>query len=182
MITKDPDYYYHKYYYNPIHELTSMAKPIIDQPKVNDTKYNEIQDSGAVRESLGQHYTRHIPLEALCAAAASFEYGSKKYCDRNWEKGLPWQQMIDSLKRHIEDFERGHDRDDGENGSGLHQVCMITACAMMLATSVIRNIGVDDRLIKVNENALTAKQCTQWIQSELERSNISDFERDNNGN
>ena len=65
-------------------------------------KYNA-SETGAIREGLGIPYTRHVPLEAIAAAAASLEYGAKKYADRNWEKGLPWQQMIDSLKRHIED-------------------------------------------------------------------------------
>lgn len=125
-------------------------------------------ETGAVRESLGIPYTRHIPLEAIAAAAASLEYGAKKYADRNWEKGLPWQQMIDSLKRHVEDFERGRDYDDGEDGSDLHQVCMIMASAMMLTASVVRGIGVDDRLPMVSENAYTAKQCAKFIKSQLE--------------
>lgn len=125
-------------------------------------------ETGAVRESLGATYTRHIPLEAIAAAAASFEYGAKKYSDRNWEKGLPWQQMIDSLKRHVEDFERRRDYDDSEDGSDLHQVCMIMASAMMLTASVIREIGTDDRIIGVDDNAYTAKECTKWIQNQLE--------------
>lgn len=129
--------------------------------------YNET-DTGAVREALGIPYTRHVPLEAVAAGAASLEYGANKYSDRNWEKGLPWQQMIDSLKRHIEDFERGHDYDNGEDGSDLHQVCMIMASAMMLSASVIRGIGVDDRLLATDENALSAKQCAKFIKGQLE--------------
>jgi hypothetical protein len=130
-------------------------------------KYNET-DTGAVREALGIPYTRHVPLEAVAAGAASLEYGAKKYSDRNWEKGLPWQQMIDSLKRHVEDFERRRDYDDGEDGSDLHQVCMIMASAMMLSSSVIRGIGVDDRLPAVDEHALSAKQCAKFIKGQLE--------------
>ncbi len=125
---------------------------------------------GGTREALGMPYTRHIPLEAIAAAAASLEYGAKKYADRNWEKGLPWQQMIDSLKRHVEDFERGRDYDDGPDGSDLHQVCMIMASAMMLSASVIREIGVDDRLPAVDEKALTAKECAKFIKGQLENS------------
>ena len=125
--------------------------------------------SGAVREGIGVPYTRHIPLEAIAAAAASFEYGASKYSDRNWEKGLPWQQMIDSLKRHIEDFERGRDYDDGVGGSGLPQVCMIMACAMMLTTSVVRGIGEDDRLPPVNSEAMTAKEAAKYIKHVLEQ-------------
>lgn len=130
---------------------------------------NPATKTGAVREALGIPYTRHIPLEAVAAAAASLEYGAKKYSDRNWEKGLPWQQMIDSLKRHIEDFERGRDYDDGEDGSDLHQVCMIMASAMILSASVIRGIGVDDRLPAVDEKAWTAKQCAKFIEGQLSR-------------
>ena len=138
-----------------------------DAKHPNTSQYNSTV-TGAVREGLGVPYTRHVPLEAVAAAAASFEYGAKKYADRNWEKGLPWQQMIDSLKRHVEDFERGRDYDDGEDGSDLHQVCMIMASAMMLTASVIRGIGDDDRLPAVDDKALTAKQCAKWTKGQLE--------------
>lgn len=119
------------------------------------------------REALGIPYTRYVPLEAMAAAAASFEYGAKKYGARNWENGLPWQQMIDSLKRHIEDFENGKDFDDGEKGSDLPQVCMIMASACMLTASVMRNIGEDDRLPPVSEEAMSAKECAEWIDRAL---------------
>lgn len=122
----------------------------------------------AVRETLGTTYTRHVPIEAIAAAAASFEYGAKKYSDRNWEKGLPWQQMIDSLKRHVEDFERRKDYDNGRTGSGLHQVCMIMASAMMLCSSVMRNIGEDNRLPKPDQFAFDGKDCMNYIQNQLE--------------
>jgi hypothetical protein len=125
--------------------------------------------TGAEREALGVPYFKQLPLESLAAGAAALEYGAYKYSDRNWEKGLPWQQMIDSLKRHIDDFERGHNYDDGSDGSGLHQVCMIMAGAMMLSTSVIRGIGEDDRMPAVSEQALTAKQCAKWIKDQLDR-------------
>lgn len=149
------------------------AKKANAKPSPNAPAY-KASETGAVREALGIPYTRHLPLEALAAAAASLEYGAKKYADRNWEKGLPWQQMIDSLKRHVEDFERGHNYDDGEDGSNLHQVCMIMASAMMLSASVIRNIGVDDRLPAVDHNAMTAKQCAKFIKEQLENSRLKD--------
>ena len=126
--------------------------------------------SGAQREALGVPYMKQIPLESLAAGATALEYGARKYSDRNWEKGLPWQQMIDSLKRHIDDFERGHDFDNGPDGSGLPHICMIMAGAMMLSTSVIRGIGEDDRMPRVSEDAFTAKDCAKWMQRELERS------------
>jgi hypothetical protein len=125
--------------------------------------------TGAMRAALGMNYFRQVPLEAIGAGAAALEYGAMKYENRNWEKGLPWQQMIDSLKRHVDDFERGHNFDDGEDGSGMHQVCMIMASAMMLSASVIRGIGEDDRLPPTADEALTAKEVTFWIKDQIER-------------
>ena len=128
-------------------------------------------ETGAMRECIGVPYFRQLPLEALAAGAAALEYGANKYDNRNWEKGLPWQQMIDSLKRHIEDFERGRENDDAEGGSGLPLVALIMSSAIMLSASVIRGIGQDDRLPPVDENAMTAKEAAKWIQTQLETAN-----------
>lgn len=125
--------------------------------------------SGAMRAALGVPYLKQVPLEAIGAGAAALEYGARKYDNRNWEKGLPWQQMIDSLKRHIDDFERRRDYDDGDDGSGMHQVCMIMASAMMLTASVVRGIGEDDRLPPVAPEALTAKEVGRWMNEQLAR-------------
>lgn len=131
------------------------------------TKFNA-SSTGAMREALGKQYMRQVPLEAIAAGAAALEYGAEKYANRNWEKGLPWQQMIDSLKRHVDDFERGTEFDDGFDGSGLPQVCLIMASAMMLCSSVIREIGEDDRLPPTSEEAFTPKECTNWMNVVLE--------------
>ena len=134
-----------------------------------DKRTYNASKSGAQREALGVPYMKQLPLEALAAGATALEYGARKYADRNWEKGLPWQQMIDSLKRHIDDFERGRDYDDGPDGSGLPHICMIMAGAMMLSASVIRKIGEDDRMPAVADEAFSAKDCAKWMQRELER-------------
>ena len=129
---------------------------------------NKVEHStGAKREALELPYMRQLPLEALIAAAVSFEYGAKKYSNRNWEKGLPWQQLIDSLKRHVDDFERGKNFDDGEDGSDLPQVCMIMTSAMMLATSYMRNIGEDNRLPPPEDSSdakTLAKEAQKWLE------------------
>lgn len=128
-------------------------------------------ETGAMREAIGVPYFRQLPLEALAAGAAALEYGANKYENRNWEKGLPYQQMIDSLKRHIEDFERGRNYDDAEGGSGLPHVALIMSSAMMLSASVIRGIGQDDRLPAVDDDAMTAKQAAKWIKQTLDDAN-----------
>lgn len=137
----------------------------------NESEQFPATNTGAVRESLGVPYLRHVPLEAIAAGAASLEYGANKYSARNWEKGLPWQQMIDSLKRHIDDFERGKNYDDDVGGSGLPQECMIMASAMMLCASIVRGIGEDNRLPEVSKEAFTAKECSKWIARQLNEAN-----------
>ena len=142
----------------------SKCGPKIDLESIGKFAASE---SGAEREALGVPYMKQLPLEVLAAGAAALEYGAQKYADRNWEKGLPWQQMIDSLKRHIDDFERGRDYDNGSDGSGMHHVCMIMAGAFMLSSSVIRGIGKDDRMPSVVGGAFTSKQSAKWIQEQL---------------
>lgn len=132
----------------------------------NSTKHSATE-TGAMREALASPYFRQAPLEAIAAGCASLEYGARKYADRNWEKGLPWQQMIDSLRRHLDDFERRHDIDDGPNGSNLPHICAIMANAMMLSASVIRGVGEDNRMVDVPDNALSAKDCAKWMEQVL---------------
>jgi len=37
--------------------------------------------------------------------------GAEKYADRNWERGMNWSTVLESLKRHISAFEKGDDYD-----------------------------------------------------------------------
>ena len=45
---------------------------------------------------------------------------------------------------------------------------MIMAGAMMLSTSVMRNIGTDDRLPVPLDNAFSPKDCSKWMKNALE--------------
>ena len=134
---------------------------------MDNTNKHAVFETGAMREALSSPYFRQAPLEAIAAGCASLEYGAQKYADRNWEKGLPWQQLIDSLRRHLDDFERRIDIDDGPNGSNLPHICAIMANAMMLSASVIRGVGEDNRLVDVPANALSAKDCAKWMEQVL---------------
>lgn len=124
----------------------------------------------AIRDSLELPYFRYMPTEAVAAACASFEYGAEKYSPINWQKGLPWQQIIDSLRRHLDDFEKGVDIDE----SGLPHICMIMSNAAMLATSYIRNIGEDNRIDSTDPELLrlSSKECAEWMKECLSHSKI----------
>lgn len=49
---------------------------------------------------------------AVRRIACHYEAGSKKYADRNWERGIPFSRYIDSAKRHIDEFIMGKENED----------------------------------------------------------------------
>ena len=89
----------------------------MENEKQKGLRYNQ----GKIRYSL-------IPKTALKELASVLTYGSDKYTvrdeqgkvitsgDNNWQKGLSWKSVLDSIHRHLESFEAGIDYD---NESGL---------------------------------------------------------------
>ncbi len=58
--------------------------------------------TGSVRDnSEGKGRCDLLPACALLRLAKHYEEGSKKYGDRNWEKGQPISVLIDSGMRHL---------------------------------------------------------------------------------
>jgi hypothetical protein len=83
---------------------------------------NKIDDKGE-RMSYGENMAVREPTEgkgrydlitpfAEDRLAKWYELGSKKYADRNWEKGMPYSRYIDSAKRHINKFIKGMEDED----------------------------------------------------------------------
>ena len=70
--------------------------------------------------------TRHVlvPPFAQEQYAKVLTKGSEKYAERNWELGMKWSKVLDSLKRHILAIERGEDYDP-EDGllHSAHAMC-----------------------------------------------------------
>lgn len=85
-----------------------------------------------------------IPPEADKMLAEILTMGARKYSDRNWEKGSfkLVEDIIGSLKRHLNDWELGVDNDED---SGQNHTKHILWNAMALAVYVERGLGVDDR-------------------------------------
>lgn len=143
-------------------DISSLVMTLTDlQGKFIDVEF-EVTPEDSFSENLINEMVKRGHLDSR--ASLKDVVGS-----RNWERGLPWQSLIESLKRHIDDFERGKDYDDGEGGSGLPQVSHIMASAAMLCASVVRGIGLDNR-VKEDEQtrALYAKDCSLWVKKALE--------------
>lgn len=70
-------------------------------------------DSGAVRDMReGKGRFDLLPMCVLIRLAQHYENGSKKYGDRNWEKGIPAHSYVDSAFRHLVKYMDGYTDED----------------------------------------------------------------------
>lgn len=93
-------------------------------------------DEGKLRHDL-------IPGYAVEMLASVLTFGSKKYGDRNWEKGIAFNRLIGSTFRHLWSFVM---RNDIDKESGLphlaHALCNI---AMLLHFTKYGKKELDNR-------------------------------------
>ena len=92
-------------------------------------------DTGKLRFDL-------IPVEPLRKVAEVYSIGSRKYVDRNWEKGLQWGRVFAALQRHAWAFWNGEqvDKDDGQ-----HHLASVVWCALALMEYERTHKELDDR-------------------------------------
>lgn len=117
--------------------------PCPEPPILNDEAKK--LDDGKVRLDL-------FPSEALFAISKILTFGSTKYDDRNWEKGMKWGRVFAALMRHMwswwagkgptsKSFLFGEIDDESKFSHLWHAGC----CIVFLITYEERGIGVDDR-------------------------------------
>lgn len=87
-----------------------------------------------------------IPPGPMILLAELFGKGARKYSERNWEKGLPWNSPYQSLMRHMHAFWAGEDIDEE---TGLPHVICAMWNAMVLAEFMNTHPELDDRPGKV---------------------------------
>jgi hypothetical protein len=75
---------------------------LMDYTTVQDSEERREYNTGAVRDrGTGKGRYDLLPPKAIHRLARHFENGAVKYGDRNWEKGIPISNYIDSAMRHI---------------------------------------------------------------------------------
>lgn len=68
------------------------------------------QDKG-LRHNAGKTRYDLVPAFAQEEYARVLTKGAEKYAERNWELGMRWSKVTQSLERHLAAFKRGEDRD-----------------------------------------------------------------------
>ena len=101
------------------------------------------------------------PLEEL---AKTYTYGTKKYDDDNWRKGLAWKKnVIGPLLRHLWKWIRGEKIDQESNCSHLSMVVWQCFCLMEYERN---KLGVDDRNpydLSLMESEERQRRIDKWV-------------------
>jgi hypothetical protein len=82
-----------------------------------------------------------MPPDALFEVAKVYGIGSKKYADRNWERGYPWGLSYAALERHLNKDKAGETYDD----EGFMHLAAVAWHALALISFRLRGVGTDDR-------------------------------------
>jgi hypothetical protein len=87
-----------------------------------------------------------IPPGPLGEVARVYTIGSRKYTDRNWEKGIAWGRIFAAMMRHAWGWWAG-ERDDPADGQ--HHLAAVAWCALTLMEYENTHPELDDRSQKL---------------------------------
>ena len=125
-----------------------IAKQIVDEvePRISDALeaaymhktiygedfpyYENYSPDMAIRYNVGKPKLSRISPEILELTAQVLEFGSVKYGWDNWKKGLPVNDVMDSLLRHAYAYASGEENDQE---SGISHLGHIVCNAMFIA-------------------------------------------------
>lgn len=94
--------------------------------QTKDSGHRRVFESGAQRDrSSGKGDFWLIPFDGIKRVADLFERGAAKYEPRNWEKGMPVKEYIDSAIRHAFQASMGMTDEDHWAGVAWNAICGI---------------------------------------------------------
>jgi hypothetical protein len=111
--------------------------------KRNEQEESQLGKETAARFSEGKIRHDLIPPFVLDEIAKVYTYGTIKYDDDNWRKGLHWRKnVIGPMLRHLWKWIRGEKIDEE---SGCHHMAMALWQGFALMIYEKYSIGIDDR-------------------------------------
>ncbi len=109
----------------------------------SEKEESQLGQPEAARFDEGKNRLDLIPPWPLDQLALVYTYGTRKYDDNNWWKGMPWKKIIGPLWRHLKKWLRGEKWDDE---SGLHHLAHVAWQCFALMEYERNRIGRDDRV------------------------------------
>lgn len=152
-----------------------MANPEsgIKEFQRTEEQQKQLGQKTAARFSEGKVRHDLIPPWVIDEIARVYTYGTIKYDDDNWRKGLTWKQnVIGPLKRHLNKWERGEEIDDESN---CHHLAMVIWQCIALMVYEKYDIGVDDRnpydldMMDVTEQNRRIKKWVELAQQDKQK-------------
>ena len=120
-----------------------MTTEEIREYKRNKEEEAQMGQETAARFSKGKNRLDLIPEWPIWEVGKVYTYGTNKYDDDNWRKGLTWKKnVIGPLKRHLTKWIRGEKLDDE---SGCHHLAMVVWQCFALMEYERCEVGMDDR-------------------------------------
>lgn len=120
--------------------------------------------SGAARESIGTKIdTDLVPYELIVAAAVGLGLGEHKYAARNFEKGLSYRSLINSIERHCKSLKDGEWTDADTD---IPHYMLIASSTAMLVHNIMQGVIIDDRA-PPKEATFSVADLSQIAQVEL---------------
>ena len=117
---------------------------------------NKTNDKKGHKNDVGKNRLDLIPPEVIDALGQVLTHGSKKYGDRNWEKGIVYSRVYGAILRHLNAWAAGEYTDELPSGSGFphlwHALCELAFLVTYESRS--KYIDLDDVHPIVNEDDL----------------------------
>lgn len=116
---------------DPWPEVKAHLRPMVETEQLQGIKHDEEKP----RWSL-------LPARALAVLVQVYTFGAKKYSDRNWEKGMNYDKLIDAINRHMNAYWCGELYDPE---SGLHHMAHAAFSCLALVEYSLTQKGKDTR-------------------------------------
>lgn len=112
------------------------------EPKIVKRVKRDLKVDRASRNNSGKPRPTLVPVEWIEELMAVMEVGAKRYGETNWKKGMPFNECIDSLERHLIQFKKRIDTDPDD---GLSTITKVAVNALFLRYYQMKGLGDDNR-------------------------------------
>ena len=120
-----------------LESMTAIGRKVAETAKLTQDK-----TTGAVKADAAKLRFDLLPVKPIQDLVAVLNYGSGKYADRNWEKGMKWSRCYAALMRHMFSWWGGESSDPE---TGMSHLAHAACCLVFLMEYEYTKPEFDDR-------------------------------------